>query len=196
MDITIELSCITYICVRNSHMDINWEIRDSAQLSYELVTSDNYLKILDIFTEDEHPFVSESYKERKKLKVYFGNMEKLRQSKSKYAGQEWMVFHRADQKYIGIVSLYDLSTEEYNDNDQRCTLGFAIHTAYRRKGYGSEAVKALIHYAKHSLGRPLALAYTHDSNPASKKILTKLGFQDVTGQYICGPDIRYFGLGE
>lgn len=176
-------------------MDINWQIPSSQHLSYELVTVSNYQKIVDIFTEDEHPFVSESYKVRKKLKVYFENMEKLRLAKSKYAGQEWMVYHREDQKYIGIVSLYDLSTEEYNDNDQRCTLGFAINTAYRRKGYGSEAVNALIHYAKHSLGRHLALAYTHDSNPASKKILAKLGFQDVTGQYICGPDIRYFALG-
>ncbi|MEY3421433.1 MAG: hypothetical protein RIR48_1725 [Bacteroidota bacterium] len=175
-------------------MDINWEIPATECLSYELVTVTNYLKILNIFIEDEHPFVSDSYKEPNKLKVYFENMEKLRQSKSKYAGQEWLLYHRADQKYIGIVSLYDLSNETLNDNDQRCTLGFAISAPYRRQGYGNEAVKSLIHFSKNNLGRHLLLAYTHDSNPASKRLLTKLGFQDVTDQYICGPDIRYFSL--
>lgn len=177
-------------------MDVNWEIPTTERLSYDLVTADNFLNILDLFKEDEHPYVSESYKDVKKLKEYFVNMEKMRQTRSKYAGQEWLIFHRADQRFIGIISLYDLSTETFNDNDQRCTLGFAINAPYRRNGYGEEAVKAIIDYAKNQMGRHIFLAYTSDSNTASKRLLNKLGFQDVTYQYMCGPDIRYYEMGD
>ncbi|MGB4958541.1 MAG: GNAT family N-acetyltransferase [Saprospiraceae bacterium] len=161
---------------------------------YELVTQTNVLKLLKIFRKDNHPYVTEDYKDFKKLKKYYKDMQQLRDARSKLAGHDWLIRLKDIDTYIGIISIYELSREEIGDGDRKCTLGFAIGNNFHRKYYATEAVQNMFDYVKNDLGRSLVLAYTQDGNQPSKHMLKKLGFEDVTDEYMGGSDVRFYHL--
>lgn len=55
-------------------------------------------------------------------------------------------------------------------------IGYGISEAYRRRGYGTEAVSALTKWALNQPGVECITAETEESNLASQKILRKSGF--------------------
>jgi RimJ/RimL family protein N-acetyltransferase len=56
-------------------------------------------------------------------------------------------------------------------------LGYWLGAAYWGKGYATEAVRALIDYAFGALGHDALHAGARVSNPASRRVLQKCGFQ-------------------
>jgi RimJ/RimL family protein N-acetyltransferase len=166
----------------------------SARLEYELVEESNVIKLLNIFKEDDNPYVTEDYKDLKKLNKHYKYMQQLRTSQSKLAGHDWLIKLKDSQTYIGVISICELSRETINDNDRKFTIGFAIGNAYHRNHYATEAIFHLFDFAKKVLGRSLALAYIQDGNQPSKQLFKKLGFEDVTDEYTGGPDVRFYHL--
>lgn len=84
----------------------------------------------------------------------------------------WAVEQRDEQRVIGQVLLrrqepFSLQTWE---------LGYTISPAYQRKGYAAEAVEALLRYAFQTIQLHRVAAYCSPLNPASWRLLEKLGF--------------------
>jgi RimJ/RimL family protein N-acetyltransferase len=170
------------------------KVKPSARLEYELLNESNLNKLLQIFQEDDNPYVTEDYKDLKKLKKHYKYMQELRTSQSKLAGHDWLIKLNDTQTYIGVISIYELSRETINDNDCKFTIGFAIGNVYHRNYYATEAIIHFFNFAKDVLGRSLALAYIQDGNQPSKELFKKLGFEDVTDEYMGGPDVRFYHL--
>ncbi len=84
----------------------------------------------------------------------------------------WLVELRSDGRPVGICGL--LKRETLDDID----LGFAFLEAHRRQGYGLEAARATMAYAKKTLpGVDRLAAITSPDNEASQCLLEKLGFR-------------------
>lgn len=85
----------------------------------------------------------------------------------------WAVEHQAEGRVIG--QLYFQRCEP--QHLQSWELGYVISPAYQRQGYAFEAVSALLQYAFTSVYIHRVVAYCSPLNPASWKLLEKLGFQ-------------------
>ncbi len=170
------------------------KLKPSERLEYELMDESNMVQLLRIFKEDDNPYVTEDYKDLKKLKKYYKEMQQLRITQSKLAGHDWFIRLKDTGTFIGVISIYELSRETINENDRKCSLGFAIGDAYQRHHYATEAIYNIFEFVKNELGRSLVLAYTQDGNLASKLLLQKIGFEDVTDEYMGGPDVRFYHL--
>jgi RimJ/RimL family protein N-acetyltransferase len=181
-----------YIIMYENHLFD--KVKPSDRLVYELVDEINVNKLIKIFKEDDNPFVTEDYKDLKKLKKYYKEMQEMRMRKSKHAGHDWLIRLKDSDIYIGVISIYELSREQIGDLDRKCSLGFAIGNNYQRNYYATEAVQNIFDFVKNDLGRSLVLAYIQDGNLPSKLLLQKLGFEDVTEEYMGGPDVRFYHL--
>lgn len=58
-----------------------------------------------------------------------------------------------------------------------CELGYVVNPAYQRQGYGSEAASAVVLDALTSHGMHRIVAHCDPRNPASWRLLEKLGFR-------------------
>lgn len=74
------------------------------------------------------------------------------------------------------------------DADGSVEIGYLLVPAARRRGYGTEAVAAVIAESLRNEGVRKITAVVEVSNVASRRLLTRLGFQ-VTGS--APPDVRY-----
>lgn len=74
---------------------------------------------------------------------------------------------------IGVSSL--LSREKTNYYD----VGYAFLPIGRGKGYASEATECIMKYTKEILKQDKIIAFTMPENQASKRLLTKIGFNYV-----------------
>ncbi|MBL8677259.1 MAG: GNAT family N-acetyltransferase, partial [Alphaproteobacteria bacterium] len=76
------------------------------------------------------------------------------------------IIRRSDQQFMGVIS----SEEE---------LGFWLGKPYWGQGYGTEAMKALVHFCFHTLKQKELKVSALKSNMASRRIFEKLGFREV-----------------
>lgn len=58
-------------------------------------------------------------------------------------------------------------------------IGYWLTPTAWGRGYATEAGSALVQMARHALGQRRVSAYHHVDNPASGKVLRKLGFQET-----------------
>ena len=65
--------------------------------------------------------------------------------------------------------------------DDELEIGYWLTPAAWGRGYATEAGQAVVDMARHALGQVRVSAYHHVDNPASGKMLRKLGFQ-ATGE--------------
>ncbi|MBK9255441.1 MAG: GNAT family N-acetyltransferase [Saprospiraceae bacterium] len=170
------------------------KVKPSERLRFELLVESNLVHLYRIFKENDNPYVTEDYKDFDKLKMYYADMQQLRTSQSKYAGYDWLLRLKDSETYIGVISIYDLSRETINDKDRKCSLGFAIGDAFRRKYFATESIQHIFNFVKNDLDRSLVLAYTNNENLASIRLLQKFGFEDVTDEYTGGSDIQFYHL--
>jgi len=93
------------------------------------------------------------------------------------AGEESFLITLADGTIIGVcgIDLRDEPTPE---------LGYWLGRRYWSKGYATEAVRALIDHTFTELEHTALLAGARVTNPASRRILEKCGFQ-WTGVGLC-----------
>ena len=69
---------------------------------------------------------------------------------------------------VGCVDLYD-----FDARNRRAAVGIYIAPAFRRKGYGEQAIKLLTAYAKRHLNMRLLYAYVQCTNLASTNLFHK-----------------------
>ncbi len=73
---------------------------------------------------------------------------------------------------------------------QHPDVGFAYASAYWNKGYGTEAAKAVMHWATTVLGYSTLSAFTTTTNGASIQLLKKSGFTSLGEQIFPGRDAK------
>ena len=100
------------------------------------------------------------------------------------------VYLKESQRYIGNCLLMPrlctpeertvarlTSTTEAHHSSIEAEIGWAISKLYRNEGYATEAARALISYGFHTLQLPQILAFTWRGNPASMRVMEKLGMR-------------------
>ena len=81
----------------------------------------------------------------------------------------WLVELRADHRPIGMCGLLKRDVLESVD------IGFAYLPAFRAQGYGLEAGRAVLDYARGVLRLPRVVAIVNADNDASARLLERLG---------------------
>lgn len=83
----------------------------------------------------------------------------------------WMVQLKDDQTPLGMCGLIKREALDHPD------IGFAYRSAHNGKGYGYEAARAVLDYAKNKAGLSQILAITNPDNIRSIRLLEKLGLK-------------------
>ncbi len=112
--------------------------------------------------------------------------------RSKKSCYHFLVRLKNTETYIGVLHLFDLSTETFAGNHLRSNIGFAIAAPFRQQYYATEAVKHLIDYVQNTLQKPNILAYTHPKNEAANHFLLSIGMALNNEDYILG--YKYYEL--
>lgn len=97
----------------------------------------------------------------------------FREKFEKKKGMRWGILRKDTENFIGTVGLNNLNTYS-----RKAEIGYELHPEHWRKGYTSEAVKAVLSYAYQELGLFRIGAVTFPENEASSRLLTRLGFKE------------------
>lgn len=109
------------------------------------------------------------------LKAYAAGMYKY------YGYGLWLLKKRDTDELIGFAGLNHLEL----DGEYFLEMGYAVAGAHRRRGYASEACRAVVSYARGSYtGYERLSCFVQEDNEASKGLLNRLGFTR------CGTRIR------
>ncbi len=86
---------------------------------------------------------------------------------------KWSIFLKSDNTCIGRLSCHSID----NENDDIRDVGWIIDPKYQRLGYAYEAAKAMLDYMFSEVGIKEIRTAAAVENPASWKLMEKLGFQ-------------------
>ena len=175
------------------HFNFN-NIGASDRLTYHLLDKHNYLEVLEMFKDDENKFVQSDYKSLEKLEKYVHYLLNYARFSAKRAGCDWIFRLKETGESLGLLNLYELSLENYNDKHKKCMIGFTTCEKFRRQYYTSEAVKSLIHHIFEEMRMEKIIAHTYKDNYVSKAFLKHLSFVDKTENYHYKDKYDYFEL--
>lgn len=108
------------------------------------------------------------------IDVCFQWLERHRARFRSQDGIRWAIVPKGMTRSVGSIGL-NISSEEHG----AAALGAVIGRAYWSKGFGTCAAQLVVAYAFSILGLIELRADLLKSNPASKRVLEKLGFQFV-----------------
>jgi ribosomal-protein-alanine N-acetyltransferase len=94
---------------------------------------------------------------------------RLRDFRSKSAIM-WAITRRSDGTFIGEIKMFAFVYQS------KAEIAYWVAAGYRRKGYGSEAVRAVLRFGFDVLGLHRIEAYAQPNNTASCGLLAKIGF--------------------
>jgi ribosomal-protein-alanine N-acetyltransferase len=107
------------------------------------------------------------------MKFPFGKKEAIEVINEKTKNLKRFTIELKDsKKSIGLVDLYNI-----NEKEKKLKLGYWIGQKYRKVGYATEAVKAIIKYAFENFKIEKIIATTLVNNLASQSFLKKLEFE-------------------
>lgn len=103
---------------------------------------------------------------------------------SKHCVQEFMnsstsyaIVLKASNKVIGSIGFDDFIPENSSDNLKHRYIGYTLSSSYWRKGYGTEAAKALISFLFNSEKVNVIWSSHYDFNDASKGVIKNCGLK-------------------
>ena len=99
-------------------------------------------------------------------------LARIRRQFEEKAGFQWGVERKDDGRLLGTCTLFSLHVA-----NQRAELGYALGSAYWRRGYMSEALAALFDYAFGPMGLRRLEADVDPRNAASLGLIQSLGFR-------------------
>ncbi len=160
-------------------------LSNSERLEYKLLTEENSYYLVELFQQDNSKFVDKRFKNEEEARKYAQESEAAKYY-VKHGGCDFLIRLKNTETYIGVLHLFDLSTETFADNHLRANIGFAIAAPFREQYYATEAVKNLINYIQNTLQKNNILAYTHPNNDAANYFLLSLGMSLNNDDYIFG----------
>lgn len=97
-------------------------------------------------------------------------------------GINWCIVNAHTNNPIGFIGYYRGFANGTGE------IGFILKEAERRKGFMQEALQAAIEFGRNNMLLQKILAYTHETNLASRALLEKSGFayqsEDVSGYWV------------
>ena len=88
--------------------------------------------------------------------------------------ENWMIIKKDSKEVIG-----DVGFKGFSSISQSCDIGYGIAVEHRKKGYASEALKAMIEWAFSDDGIEEVTASCLITNLNSKKLLERLTFKEI-----------------
>ncbi len=150
------------------HYHLPWEIAQTERLLIRETVMEDLPQLLELYEEErENPDVKPfSDQPQKELAAYIQNRYPF------YGYGLWTVLEKSSGRVVGRVGFQEVELPE---------LSYLIGRAYRGRGYGTEAARAVLTYAGEQLGFSRVLLRTSLGNTPSKRLAAKLGFQKEAG---------------
>ncbi|MFL5740416.1 MAG: GNAT family N-acetyltransferase [Flavisolibacter sp.] len=101
----------------------------------------------------------------------------------------WVITLTKTKTFVGTICLFDFSSEK-----RSCEIGYELMTKFQGQGIMKEAVEKVIEYAFQTLQFRTLVAFTHNGNQNSTKLLTKFNFKKSIEAYKENPDFSIFIL--
>lgn len=83
----------------------------------------------------------------------------------------WVITLTKTRTFVGTICLFDFSNE-----NSSCEIGYELMTKFQGQGIMKEAAEKVIDYAFQTLQVQKIVAFTHDNNLNSTKLLAKFNF--------------------
>src|SRR6476469_1766781 len=99
----------------------------------------------------------------------------------------WVITLTETNTFVGTICLFDFSNEKSS-----CEIGYELMTKYQGQGIMKEAAEKVIDYAFQTLQFQKIIAFTHNANQNSTKLLTKFNFKKSIEAEIENPDFSIF----
>ncbi|MBB2147224.1 GNAT family N-acetyltransferase [Pedobacter sp. LMG 31464] len=101
----------------------------------------------------------------------------------------WAISLTSTKTFVGTICLFDFSNEQNS-----CEIGYELITKFQGQGIMKEAIEAVIDYAFQTLQFQKIVAFTHNENQGSTKLLTKFNFLPSKDADKENPDLTIFTL--
>ncbi|MES2454170.1 MAG: GNAT family N-acetyltransferase [Bacteroidota bacterium] len=98
-------------------------------------------------------------------------INKINDSIQKNHSIYWVITLTKTNTFVGTICLFDFSAEKSS-----CEIGYELMTKFQSQGIMKEATEEVIAYAFQILQFQKIVAFTHNENQHSTKLLTKLNF--------------------
>ncbi|MDO5550537.1 MAG: GNAT family N-acetyltransferase [Lachnospiraceae bacterium] len=88
----------------------------------------------------------------------------------------WAIIQQDSGRLIGAAGIWDMEIPAAAE------IGYWIHPSFRRRGYGQEAVQAILQYVEETLADSIHSIYAkiRKGNLPSRKLVQRLGFRQLT----------------
>lgn len=101
----------------------------------------------------------------------------------------WVISLTRTKTFVGTICLFDFSNEKNS-----CEIGYELLTKFQGQGIMKEATEVVIDYAFQTLQFQKIVAFTHNENQNSTKLLTKFNFLQSKEVDEENPDFSIFTL--
>ncbi len=101
----------------------------------------------------------------------------------------WAVTLTDTKTLVGTICLFDFSSEKNS-----CEIGYELMTQFQGQGIMNEATKKVIDYAFQTMQFQKIVAFTHNDNQNSTKLLEKFDFKKSGEADKENPDLNIFTL--
>ena len=112
----------------------------------------------------------EDFKTRKAMEQYTLFMLESNCFYGKRGVCDWIIYLK-DKTPIGVLHIYDLNFEIYDEKHPKSQFEYAIAEPFRNQGYAFEASTHLLNLIPNQFKRYEVLANTHKKNEASVSLL-------------------------
>jgi [ribosomal protein S5]-alanine N-acetyltransferase len=101
----------------------------------------------------------------------------------------WVITFAKTKEFVGTICLFNFSHEKNS-----CEIGYELMTKFQRQGIMQEATKKIIDFAFHTMQFQKIVAFTHNDNQHSTKLLEKFDFKKSIEADNENPDLNIFTL--
>lgn len=152
------------------------DIKSWNNISFEKLNDNNFQQLYLMFENDDTVFTDERFKHYDSAQAYAKGLMQYGAYSPKHGSQDWLWL--TDENYTGILHLYDLSLENFSDNDKRCWIGFATKQVMRNKGITKKVVSYFMQYIfENYTSIKFIHAMTSLHNNAAQALLSSLHFK-------------------
>ena len=99
-------------------------------------------------------------------------LERASEAQLRHGVSLWAVVEKHSEEIVGACGFHLVSDWPVLE------LAYHLKPAYWQRGFATEAARACVHYAVNTLHAVKITAAVEAGNPASRRVLEKLGFQD------------------
>jgi RimJ/RimL family protein N-acetyltransferase len=141
---------------------------ETDRLVLEIIDETHMSDLIALLTnQNVHRYFPKTPDEKESYEIY----ERIQQKYKEDGFSYWAVFRKKDQKFIGICGLL----KQIIDNREEVEVGYRLLDIYWGNGYGTEAGRGCMDYAREKLGKGSVISLIRDINKPSIRVAEKNG---------------------